>query len=133
MSVVDTMERNEQLLLLQLILEDIRGGWASYVAERLTCALRLAQITELPQHIATIEDALRDQRDDAFDGRFFRMSWDMGGYSDGEQAHGLTHTIMDRSQAFQICANTFMDNPSFLFTDWDDYLVQLIGDDKGHE
>lgn len=119
------MSDNEKMLLLQLILEDIRGNWAWNVEPRLTYALHLAQALKLPEHVTSIEAAIRWQHDGEFDGRCFRMAWDHGGYEDGEKVHGLTPTILQRSNAFQKAASAILTYPENRFDDWEAYLASL--------
>ncbi len=113
------MDRNEKLLLLQLILEDIRGNWGWDVSKRLHAALGLAQELTLPEHIERIQLGLKDLQVGDFDGRWFRTSWDDGGYIDCEKVHGLTSTIVGRSKAFQDRACGILTYPQSCFVDWD--------------
>lgn len=119
------MDRNEKLLLLQLILEDIRGNWGWDVEKRATMAAQLARELELPAHIKSTESYLRGvtdgDPDDDMDGRFFRMAWEYGGYEDGDNVHGLPRTIMNRSEAFQTAADDILTYPEYCFDDWDAY------------
>ena len=72
------MNQNEKILLLQLILEDIRGNWNDQ-EERVEMALDLAKklinIDWMSEMIATIEDY------DYSDGRYFRDDYPYGYYN----------------------------------------------------
>lgn len=116
-----TMDRNEKLLLLQLILEDIRGNWGWDVEPRLAYALKLAQELALPEHVSRIEAAMAHQQEGELDGRLFRCQWSWGGYEDGEQIHGLPSTIGNRSRDFQKAALGILTYPFYRFDDWEEY------------
>lgn len=119
------MIRSEQLLLLQLILEDVRGDWSCYVAKRLTVALKLAKALDLAEHVRTIENGILDESVDGFDGRMFRKDWAQGGYENAAQVHGLSPNINGRSLDFQRVATAVLNYPDLRFDDWDAYLASL--------
>ena len=111
------MDKNEKLLLLQLILEDIRGNWAFQVEERVDEALKIAEDLELEQFINSIEEFWQDFVDGCEDGRCFRKHYDDGGYIGMKEVHGLEPTALDKSDEFKskICILTFKED---LVPDW---------------
>jgi hypothetical protein len=108
------MNDREKTLLLQLILEDIRGNWAYDLDSRVLMARELAEELSLKAH---------QDRIDAFeydDGRHFRTSYLDGGYEGMEVLHGLSQTIADKSPEFQQAA-AILTYPEYRFDDWDEY------------
>lgn len=114
------MDKNEKLLLLQLILEDIRGNWGFDLEPRVDEALYLAQDLELPEFIKSIKEYKDDCANGYNDGRFFRMHYERGGYENLEELHGLSPTIIDKSDEFKknIGVLTY---PEYRFNDWGDW------------
>lgn len=112
--------REEKILLLQLILEDIRGNWGWNLEERVDMAFDLASELGLEQHIRYIDiyKELCSEGDD--DGRFFRTAYEYGGYVGMEELHGLEPTIQDKSNWFknQVFILTY---PRYRLDDWDRY------------
>lgn len=114
------MDRNEKILLLQLILEDIRGDWGSDLEDRVGEALDLARELELPAFIKSIEEYQEDCTDGYNDGRFFRSNYRDGGYEGMVVLHELESTIIDKSEQFQRDIG-ILNNPDCRFDDWDDW------------
>lgn len=114
------MSREEKLLLLQLILKDIRGNWGYNLGKRVDKALDLANDLKLDEFIESIKEYREDCKEGYNDGRFFRMSYEDGGYEDMEELHGLKHTIVDKSNEFksEIRILTYPENR---FDDWEEY------------
>lgn len=114
------MDKNEKLLLLQLILEDIRGNWGFDLEPRVDEALDLAQDLELPEFIKSIKEYKENCVCGDTDGRFFRNSYEDGGYEGMEMLHGLTPTIVDKSEMFKRNVG-ILNNPEYRFEDWKDW------------
>ena len=115
------MDKNEKILLLQLILEDIRGNWAFGLKNRCETALELAKELELQDFVGSINEYIQDCKDGYNDGRFFRTSYKRGGYEGMEILHGLNKTIMDKSQEFKNSIDV-LTYPEYRFEDyWNEY------------
>ena len=114
------MNKNEKILLLQLILEDIRGNWGFDLEERYEMALDLAKELELQNFINSIKDYIERCKKGWNDGRYFRKSFERGGYERMEILHGLEKTISDKSEEFERSIS-ILTSPEFRFDDWDKY------------
>ena len=114
------MSREEKLLLLQLILEDVRGNWGWNLGSRIDSALELAIVLDLKPHISSIKEYLVNCADGDNDGRFFRMNYKYGGYENMEELHGLEPTIMDKSDEFKSEVYVLI-YPENRFDDWEEY------------
>lgn len=129
------MERNEKILLLQLILEDLRGNWSN-PRPRANKALEFAKELELPIFVNSIATYMSssDSFDD-WDGRFFRDSHERGGYEGMEALHGLFimkvpdwekegkeypyYTFADKSDDFKKEVEDILTYPENRFEDYD--------------
>ena len=114
------MDKNEKILLLQLILEDIRGNWGFDLEERYEMAIDLAKELELQNFISSINDYIECCKEGWNDGRHFRKSFERGGYEGMEILHGLTKTITDKSEEFKRSIS-ILTYPEYRFDDWDKY------------
>lgn len=114
------MNVREKVLLIQLLLEDIRGNWSwENNGRRDVLAMRL--VTELKDDVEDM-DKLADtiMEYSGGDGRYFRDSYPYG-YIGMDNLHGLTRTIKDKSKEFQKLALEYLTYPDFRFEDWDEY------------
>jgi len=116
------MDKNEKVLLLQLILEDIRSNWGWQLEERVEKALDLAIELRLNPHIEAIKAFLGDMKTGNEDGRVFRGSYKWGGYLNMGELHQLSPSILDKSKSFQINAENILTFPKNRFTDWNKYM-----------
>ena len=114
------MDKNEKILLLQLILEDIRGNWGFNLEERYEMALDLAKELELQNFIDSINGYIEHCKEGWDDGRYFRKSFESGGYEGMKILHGLEKTIIDKSEEFKRSIS-ILTYPEFRFNDWDKY------------
>ena len=114
------MDKNEKILLLQLILEDIRGNWGFNLEERYEMALDLAKELKLQNFIDSISNYIEHCKKGWDDGRYFRKSFEIGGYEGMEILHGLKKTIIDKSEEFK-CYISILTYPECRFDDWDKY------------
>ena len=123
------MDIKEKILLVQLLLEDIRGNWGWEKAGN-HCS-RAIKARDLCEEIA------RELKDDNYlvlfghccmyislwedgdnDGRFFRAEFPEG-YEGMDELHGLTRTFMDKSHEFKSVAEEYLTYPENRFDDWD--------------
>lgn len=111
------MNEKEKLLLLQLILEDIRGNWAFDLERRYEMALDLSKELKLENFINSITEYIENCDNGDNDGRFFRMSYKEGGYINLEELHGLENTILDKSDDFKAMVYV-LTYPENRFKDW---------------
>lgn len=115
----ECMNDDEKLLLLQLILEDIRGNWGheNVDAERQPYALKLAKelshIPGMPELTKTIEWYYTGE-----DGRCFRGDYPHG-YYNMESLHNLPKAIVGRSKEFQINSIKYLTYPDARFEDFE--------------
>jgi hypothetical protein len=121
------MNTKEKMLLVQLILEDIRGNWAYNAEERAEKALELCKeianatnnedYSILADYCATYINSSR--RWDDWDGRFFRQPFPMG-YENMNSQHNLKNTFKDKSKEFKSIAKEYLTYPEYRFNDWED-------------
>lgn len=115
------MTKKEKILLLQIILEDIRGDWGLDLWNRVDKAKELAKELKLGRHIDRIEDFESHSIDYGnVDGRHFRCSYDFGGYQDMGILHGLDKTYKGKSDEFKIKALEILNYPKHCFNDWEE-------------
>jgi hypothetical protein len=108
------MEKNEKMLLLDLLLQDIRGNWGWENNSRTDLALQLANELGLGEHINRINSYLRlDYRD----GRHFRIAFENGGYEGMKNHHDLEYTFNDKSEEFRKLALEYLTYPEYRFAD----------------
>ena len=120
------MLKEEKILLLQLILEDIRSNWGCCDLEpRVNMALNLAEELGLTEHVSRIKNYIKLCNEGDCDGRFFRINYKYGGYEDMKELHGLEATILDKSDDFMKTADAILTYPEYRFDDWDDFLKKI--------
>lgn len=126
------MDVKEKILLVQLLLEDIRGNWGHGYGGR-NAEQRALKARELCQEIATeLNDnnymTLADECDEYirgsiewgdWDGRFFRAPFPRG-YENMDELHGLTSTYKDKSGEFRFVADDYLTYPENRFDDWEE-------------
>lgn len=121
------MNVKEKILLIQLLLEDIRGNWG-WENTGGVCS-RAIKAEELCEELAY---ELKDNRyftlanscsgyiahyyDDG-DGRWFREQFPHG-YENMDNLHGLNPTYMDKSDEFKEVAEEYLTHPEYRFDDW---------------
>ncbi len=120
------MNTNEKILLVQLLLEDIRGDWSHDCGKRASKANSLCKEIARESHndefliLADFCDTyikIGRQHDD-WDGRMFRQPFPMG-YENMSKLHGLKPTIKNKSNDFQTVVRDHFVNPENRFTDWE--------------
>ena len=111
------MNNKEKLLLLDLILQDLRGNWGFNVENRIAVAFELSQGLGLSQFIISISEFEDLYENGNGDGRFFRTTYDNGGYVGMEDVHGLPYKISGRSGEFKK-ESVVLTYPEFRFEDW---------------
>lgn len=119
------MNTKEKILLIQLLLEDIRGNWGDNPEKRALKAKSLCEeianethneeFTILADFCDTYINSSKNWGD--WDGRFFRQPFPMG-YEKMEKLHRLKPTYNNKSKDFQIAAKEYITYPEFRFSDW---------------
>ncbi len=119
------MNTKEKILLIQLLLEDIRGNWDYNAEERALKARSLCEevasetnnmdFTLLADYCDTYINS--SKRWDDWDGRFFRQPFPMG-YEKMDKLHGLKPTFNNKSDEFKTVVKEYMTNPELRFGDW---------------
>lgn len=127
------MKVEEKILLVQLLLEDIRGNWGYVWSYGRNAEQRALKAKSLCQEIAaelnddnyiilakTCDDYIRGSIEwGDWDGRFFRESFPFG-YENMSALHGLTETYNDKSKGFKVVAKRYLTYPQHRFDDWED-------------
>ena len=112
------INKEEKILLLQLILEDIRGNWADFLEERFNKAIEICNelIGEL-KDVEILKEKIEniDYEDSWFDGRCFRTDYPKG-YQGMDSLHNLEKTFNDKSEDFKKCCEV-LTYPENRFTD----------------
>lgn len=109
------MTEDEKILLLELILKDIRGNWGWENSPRIPMARTLATELGFNMHVELINEY------DFSDGRHFRTSASEGGYEGMSESHGLTYTVMDKSEEFQNKVIEYLTYTDYVFDDWKEF------------
>lgn len=126
------MNTKEKILLVQLLLEDIRGNWGHGWIGR-NAEDRALKAKSLCKEIASETDnneylILADNCDiyissskswGDWDGRFFRQVFPMG-YENMNKLHDLNRTFIDKSKDFQSIAEEYLTYPDNAFDDWEE-------------
>ena len=126
------MNVKEKILLVQLLLEDIRGNWGHAWGEK-TAEERALKAKSLCEEIANeLNDdnyiALANSCDKYiessedwgdWDGRWFRTAFPEG-YEGMENLHGLKPTYLDKADEFKLVAEEYLTYPENRFDDWED-------------
>ena len=120
------MNTKEKILLIQLLLEDIRGNWGDNPEKRALKAKSLCE--EAANETKNDEFALLADFCDTYiktsknwgdwDGRFFRQPFPMG-YEKMDKLHNLKPTYNNKSNDFKSVAKEYITYPEFRFTDWE--------------
>ena len=119
------MNAKEKILLIQLLLEDIRGNWADNAEDRALKAKSLCEevASETKNNEFMILAEFCDtyintsKRWDDWDGRFFRQTFPMG-YEKMDKLHNLKPTFNNKSKDFQTIAKEYITSPWLRFSDW---------------
>lgn len=113
------MDTKEKTLLLQVVLEDLRGNWSD-PEPRAQKALFLAKELELPVFVSSIERYIGGAKEYGdWDGRYFRTDVKNGGYNNMETLHGLPKTFADKSDEFKKEVEAILTYPEMRFDDYE--------------
>jgi hypothetical protein len=117
------MTKEEKGLLLQLILEDLRGNWGDDPGHRATEAKVIATELGLAKTRERIDQYFEGASEFGdWDGRHFRCDFiKYGGYYGMETIHNLPKTIKDKSDEFKTAALNILTYPEYRFEDWETY------------
>ena len=124
------MSVKEKILLVQLILEDIRGNWGHGCYGK-DAEDRALKARDLCQEIAselndntymtlaeTCEEYIKGSQEwGDWDGRYFRAAFPSG-YENMSELHGLAETYEDKSDDFKFIADDYLTYPENRFDDW---------------
>ena len=124
------MNVKEKILLVQLLLEDIRGNWGHGWIGR-------NAIDRADKARSLCEEIANELNDDNYfilagacstyisyceygdnDGRFFREEFPEG-YDGMDKLHGLNPTYKDKSDDFKVIAEEYLTYPEHRFDDWE--------------
>ena len=128
------MTTKEKILLVQLLLQDIRGNWGWEKRGRIGSRAEVAkdlckEIKDETNDISykTLAASCKEYIDSSkaqgdWDGRWFREPFP-NGYENMDELHGLKHTYMDKSDGFKILAEAYLTYPEYRFEDWEDRFI----------
>lgn len=123
------MNVNEKILLVQLLLEDIRGNWGGVIGTGCDALARAEKASSLCEEIANelhnddylaLASSCNTYIAGYFydnDGRWFRYTFPKG-YIGMDKLHGLEHTYEDKSNEFKFVADEYLTFPEYRFEDW---------------
>jgi hypothetical protein len=74
------MKSDEKLYLLISLLKDMRGDWSSNIDSRVNKIIELGEELGHKQVVKSAKDYMRNVANGDSDGRWFRDSWENGGY-----------------------------------------------------
>ena len=125
------MTIKEKILLVQLLLQDIRGNWG-WERNGKPFLSRAIKAIDLCEEIAnelndndylTLADSCNEYIEYCYegegDGRWFREPFPMG-YEGMDELHGLAFTYKDKSDEFKSIAEAYLTYPENRFDDWED-------------
>jgi hypothetical protein len=114
-----TLDPQEKIYLIELLLKDIRGDWGTNPVPRAMLAEKLCKEIGTDDFLKLSkvchEYILMNQEDDnCIDGRYFREDFpngyiDMGGFYDGK----LSYNYNDKSEEFKHYVDNFIVHPHF--------------------
>lgn len=125
------MNVKEKILLVQLLLEDIRGNWgywgigkdaedralkAKSLCEEIAKELKNDEYDQLSFSCDKYIESSRKCGD--WDGRWFRDIFPYG-YENMAELHGLNPTFNDKSDEFRAVAKEYLTYPENRFEDWE--------------
>lgn len=120
------MTTREKILLLQLILEDIRGNWCrpkERAEKAQTLCEELAKETNNDQYLFLAKRCsmyiIDGEYSGDWDGRRFRIPFPYG-YENMSELHGLTNSYYTKSKDFQSVAKEYLTHPEYRFDDWEE-------------
>lgn len=129
------MNAKEKILLVQLLLEDIRGNWGGggygrnaedRALKAKTLCEEIAKETNNDEYLILADNCdvyiSSSKKWGDWDGRFFRQQFPMG-YDNMDELHNLKPTFMDKSEEFQSVSDEYLTNPDVRFDDWADRWV----------
>lgn len=125
------MNVKEKILLVQLLLEDIRGNWG-YAFNGANAEDRALKAKSLCKEIAaelddndymtlanTCDSYIKSSYEwGDWDGRYFRAAFP-NGYGNMDELHGLSSTYKDKSDDFKFVAKEYLTYPEYRFDDWE--------------
>lgn len=120
------MNIKEKILMVQLLLQDIRGNWG-WENDDGICS-RAIKARDLCEEIAselnddkylTLANSCNEYIETYFengDGRYFRDEFPYG-YENMDGLHGLKYTFKDKSDDFKMVVKEYLTYPDYLFED----------------
>lgn len=115
------MNKEEKILMIKLLLEDIRGNWSWENGNRDEKAYELSMQLykktkdenwlEMSETIASY--------DNGDDGRYFRDDFPCG-YLGMEKLYSITETYADKSDEFKNIVENYITFPEYAFKDWNE-------------
>jgi len=111
------MSKEEKILLVQLLLEDIRSNWGWENNNRREFALCLAKELNDVQGMDILAYSI-ESYEHGDDGRYFRDIYPHG-YEGMSSLHGLEKTFNDKSDKFKSVALDYLTYPEYSFSDYE--------------
>ena len=112
------MTKNEKILLLELIMQDIRGNWGWDLGNRVRKCIELAEELRFDNQTERLKYYLNEKiSDGCCDGRYLRTNFENGGYRGMGEKHDLQYTYKDKSEEFKSVVDRFLTYPEYRFKD----------------
>ncbi|AZJ44173.1 hypothetical protein ABEW22_19090 [Bacillus velezensis] len=120
------MIKQEEIILMEALLRDVRGNWSDEIISRLTEANRIAKshnFEAIEKKTRGIIDAEMTGNNKNFDGRCFRSDYKSGGYEGLSEFYGGdgNFKLKARSKEFLQKVDELMTNDWLIFPDFDEY------------
>ena len=107
------MTKEEKVLLIEVLLQDVRNNWSSLTTERVETAAKLCD--ELGGEFAILSLTCREFLEDSVvDGRFFREDFPYG-YIGMDKMHRLDRRLEGKSEDFVALAEKLVTCPGMAF------------------
>lgn len=121
------MIKQEEIILMEALLRDIRGNWSDEIISRLTEANRIAKsynFEAIEEKTRGIIDAEKAGNNKNFDGRYFRSGYESGGYEGLSEFYGGENNfkLTGKSKDFLQKVDELMTNEWLIFPDFDEYI-----------
>lgn len=121
-----TMIKQEEIILMEALLRDVRGNWSDEIISRLTEANRIAKrynFEAIEEETRAIIDSEKAGKNRNFDGRCFISDYKSGGYEGLSEFYGGdgNFKLKARSKEFLQKVDELMTNDWLIFPDFDEY------------
>ena len=115
------MNNEEKILMIEIILEDIRGNWGWEKCDRKSKAYELSEQLYESTHNEDWKELCACIANYYYgdDGRYFRNEFP-NGYGGMEKLYSITNTFKDKSPEFKAIVQDYITYPEYRFDDWEE-------------